>query len=59
MSSLVFQFLLVAVILAVAAAQFNATTCVCTTVPCPVPGNNYLSEGNRRLLVRYSGGNFI
>eukprot|EP01033_Poteriospumella_lacustris_P016015 gene16015-11462_t len=45
MSSLVFQFLLVAVILAVAAAQFNATTCVCTTVPCPVAGNNYLSEG--------------
>jgi len=23
----------------------NATTCVCTTVPCPVAGNNYLTEG--------------
>ena len=28
-----------------------STTCVCTTVPCPVAGNNYLTEGD---LVRTS-----
>jgi hypothetical protein len=23
----------------------NTTTCMCTTVPCPVSGANYLTEG--------------
>lgn len=40
------NFLLIAVGLAVAVAQFNATTtCVCTTVPCPIAGSNALTEG--------------
>lgn len=28
-------------------SEFNlsGSACVCTTVPCPVPGNNYLTEG--------------
>lgn len=25
--------------------SYNSTTCVCTTVPCPVEGENYLDEG--------------
>lgn len=25
--------------------KYNSTTCVCTTVPCPVEGANYLDEG--------------
>lgn len=33
----------------------SATTCVCTTVPCPVSGNNYLTEGSAdHLLLRCS-----
>jgi hypothetical protein len=44
--SFLFNFLLIAVGLAVAVAQFNATTtCVCTTVPCPIAGSNALTEG--------------
>lgn len=27
----------------------GSTTCVCTTVTCPVPGNNYLTEGKHHL----------
>ena len=43
---------LLAALVTAAAAQYNGTvstssdsTCVCTTVPCPVPGNNYIEEG--------------
>ena len=25
--------------------KLNTTSCVCTTVPCPIVGNNYLTEG--------------
>jgi hypothetical protein len=25
--------------------SLESTSCVCTTVPCPVPGENYLTEG--------------
>jgi hypothetical protein len=25
--------------------QYNASACICTTVPCPVSGANYLTEG--------------
>ena len=37
----------VAQILMTAWANFvrTSSTCVCTTVPCPVSGNNYLTEG--------------
>ncbi len=42
--------LLLAVLLAVAMALVQAmpdsSTCVCTTVPCPVAGLNVLTEGN-------------
>jgi hypothetical protein len=43
---------LLAALVTAAVAQYNGTvstssdsTCVCTTVPCPVPGNNYIEEG--------------
>jgi hypothetical protein len=46
------------VLLAVVSAEYlrtdaNATSsCVCTTVPCPVAGNNYLTEGKLLLNIR-------
>ncbi len=35
---------LVALFLAAVTGVYG-TTCVCTTVPCPVSGDNYLKEG--------------
>jgi len=42
-----FKILFLSFILGQSNAQFNATSssCVCTTVPCPISGANYLTEG--------------
>jgi len=42
-----FKILFLSLILGQSNAQLNATSssCVCTTVPCPVSGTNYLTEG--------------
>lgn len=42
-----FKILFFSLILGQSNAQFNASSssCVCTTVPCPVSGANYLTEG--------------
>ena len=42
------QVLVILAFLATLANSYDlrgSTTCVCTTVPCPVPGDNYLTEG--------------
>ncbi len=50
---LIISFALCGLLAAETVASNLTSTCVCTTVPCPVAGTNKLTEGDKQLMVVY------